>query len=184
MKGIKKSIKELGLSVNGVEPTGETLVEVLKSFGTEFTNTDVAGETIEEVIGNTAKNYSFAFKVKVVTGNTDLFGKVASDLQEDIEVTSAGITGTLKYVADYSSAFSGDEASGNYIALHAEAVDGAVITGEVVGGDHGPVTLDEDGIVVFRIKNNSQSVRFVATKDNESATVTYALTDLVLNTEA
>ena len=184
MGTIKKSIKALGLSVNGVEPTGRTLVELLKSFGSEFTSTDIAGETIAEVLGNTAKNYAFEMKVKAVTGNTDLFGKVASDLQEDIEVTSAGITGTLKYVDDYSSAFGGDEASGNYIALHAEAVDGAVITGEVVGGDHGPVTLDEDGIIICRIKNNSQSIRFVATKDNESATVTYALTDLVLNTEA
>lgn len=180
--GIKKSIKDLGVSVNGVEPKGNTVVEILKSFGFDFTGTDVAGNTIADVIENTAKNYEFGFKVSAVTGNTDLFGKVASNLQEDIELSSAGITGTLHYIEDYSSAFGGDEASGNYIALKAEC-DGAVITAEVVGGVHGPVTLDEDGIVVCRIANNNQSIRFVATKENESVSATYALTDLVLEAD-
>ena len=182
MGNIQKSIKNLGVSVNGVEPTGETTTEILKSFGAEFTGKEIAGETISEVIYNIAENYAPAVELKVEAykGNADLFGKFASDLQENIVVASSGITGTLKYVEDYSSAFSGEEASGNYLVLRAKSIDGAVITGEVVGGTHGPVTLDEDGILICRIASNEQSVKFVATTSNGSATVTYTLTNLVL----
>ena len=161
MGKIKNSIKNLGIKVNGVEPTGETIAEVIESM---------------------AENYAPALELKVEAykGNADLFGKVASDLQENVEVGSTEITGTLKYIDDYSSAYSGDEASGNYLVLKAKSVYGAVITGEVVGGDHGPSTLDADGILICRITSNSQSVKFVATTSNGSATVTYALTNLVL----
>ena len=182
MGNIQKSIKNLGVSVNGVEPTGETTTELLKSFGTEFIGKEVAGDTIAEVIENMAENYAPAVELKVEAykGKADLFGKVASDLQENIAVAPTGITGTLKYIDDYSSAFSGAEASGNYLVLRAKSINGAVITGEVVGGTHGPVTLDEDGILICRIASNEQSVKFVATTSNGSATVTYALTNLVL----
>lgn len=120
-----------------------------------------------------------------VVGATDddgsLFGKDASDLQENIVVGTNAITGTLNYIADYSSAFSGDEASGNYLALKCTAISGAVITVEVVNGLHGPSTLDADGLVVCRISNNeTQSIKVVATIGGVSQTKQYALTDLVL----
>ena len=35
----------------------------------------------------------------------------------------------------------------------------------LIGGDHGAVTLDSDGIVIFRIKNTYQKVEAVATAD-------------------
>ena len=94
------------------------------------------------------------------------------------------ITGTLKYVSDYSSAFSGDEASGNYIALriHVPELPGATITAQVIGGVHDAVTLDSDGILVARISSTSQKLQFVASSgDLEPVTLTYALTGLTLN---
>lgn len=182
MGNIQNSIKNLGIKVNGVEPTGDTTTELLRTFGEEFTGKEIAGETIAEVIESMAENYAPALELKVEAYkcNADLFGKVASDLQENVEVGSTEITGKLKYIDDYSSAYSGDEASGNYLVLKAKSVDGAVITGEVVGGVHGPSTLDADGILICRITSNSQSVKFVATTSNGSATVTFALTNLVL----
>ena len=80
------------------------------------------------------------------------------------------------------TAFSGDpaEQSGNYIAVKATAVEGAVITAQVIGGDHGPVTLDEDGILIARIKNNSQKLQFRATTDGGIQTITYDLKGLTL----
>ncbi len=114
----------------------------------------------------------------------DLFGKTVSDLQSWITVGSKAISGTLKYVADYSSAYGTGEDSGNYLLLHAEVPDteDVTITVEVVNGVHGPQTLDEDGIVICRITDkNSQKIRFVASKTGcESVTKTFTLRGLTL----
>lgn len=114
----------------------------------------------------------------------DLFGKTVSDLQSGITVGSKAISGTLKYVADYSSAYGTGEDSGNYIVLHAEVPDteDVTITVEVVNGVHGPQTLDEDGISICRITDkNSQKIRFVARKTGyEPVTKTFTLRGLTL----
>ena len=80
------------------------------------------------------------------------------------------------------TAFSGDpaEQSGNYIAVKATAVEGAVITAQVIGGDHGPVTLDEDGILIARIKNVNQDLQFKAITADGVQTITYDLSGLTL----
>ena len=100
--------------------------------------------------------------------NEDLLGKTVDDLQSNIKVNAKSIEGTLKYVADYSSAGYGDgEDSGNYLVIHAEVpdVDDVTLTVEVVGGVHGPQTLDSDGICICRIANkNSQTIKVVASK--------------------
>ena len=118
-------------------------------------------------------------KAIVDSDNADLFGKEASDLQENIVVGADSITGTLKYVADYSSAFGGDLAHGNYIALHCDAgVEGAEIVVKVTN----PVTLDEDGNVVLRIADkSSQTITVVASKGSYSVTKEYSLTGLTCN---
>lgn len=118
-----------------------------------------------------------------VTDSTDLFGKTAEDLQENIVIGSdLAITGTLKYVDDYSSAFGTGEDSGNYIAIKFESDEDAIITAEVVNGVHGPVTLDEDGILVARIADKStQTIKVVASKDGKSVTKIYTLDGLTCN---
>lgn len=109
---------------------------------------------------------------------------MVSDLQDDIEISGTSITGTLKYIADYSSAFSGDEASGNFLALHFDSdVEDVVLTVEVVGGFHGPVTLDADRISVLRIANTEQKIKITATAGGESYSKIYDLTGLTLNEE-
>ena len=108
----------------------------------------------------------------------DLFGKTVSDLQSDVTIGDSAITGTLKYVADYSSTFGGELSSGNYIAIHAEVpgVDGVTITVKVTN----PVTLDEHGIAVLRIADKStQTITVVASKEGcESVTKIFTLTNL------
>lgn len=118
-----------------------------------------------------------------ISDSVDLFGKTASDLQSNITVNKKSITGTLKYIADYSSAGYGTgEDSGNYLVIHCEVpdVEGVTYTVEVVGGVHGPQTLDEDGICICRIANkNSQTIKVVASKTGyESVTRTFTLTGL------
>lgn len=69
------------------------------------------------------------------------------------------ISGTLHYVTGYTG-FSGDaaEQEGNFLALHFEAEDATSIAVKVVGSDHDPVTLDEDGLLVIRIRDVSQGL--------------------------
>ena len=112
-----------------------------------------------------------------------MFGKYVSDLQDDIVVGTNAITGTLLYVADYSSAgYTGDEASGNYLVIHCESEDADSVTVEVVGGVHGERTLDSDGICICRIADNTQKIKVRAYKDGSIANVhVYDLSGLVLN---
>lgn len=122
-----------------------------------------------------------------LSGEVDLLGKTADDLQEDVEVANGAITGTLAYVTGYTG-FSGDvaEQSGNYLALKVTAIEGATITVELINGTVGhPVELDEDGMIVVRITNKStQSVEVVATKDNQSEVRRFSLTGLTLTPQA
>ncbi len=86
--------------------------------------------------------------------SVDLFGKVASDLQENINIEDGAITGTSKAVTGYTGFSSNPaEQEGNYIVLHFEDEDGhaSYLTAELVGGTSGPVKLDEDGLIVFRL---------------------------------
>lgn len=99
-------------------------------------------------------------------------------------VGNSGIGGTLKYVTGYTG-FSGDpaEQSGNYLVIKCDTgdVSGATITAEIIGGDHGPVALDSDGILVSRIKNRSQKIKITATKeDYGTVEKVYDLASLIL----
>lgn len=96
-----------------------------------------------------------------------LLGKELSDLQSGVGVGSETITGTLKYVTGYTG-FSGDpaEQEGHYIALHIDTdVEADSITVHLIGGDHGPATLDEDRTCIFRIKNKQEKIKIVAKKE-------------------
>lgn len=71
----------------------------------------------------------------------------------------------MKHVTGYTGFSSNtSEQEGNYLALKVDAdSEDAVVTIELVGGTKGPVTLDDDG--------------------KDSATKTYGLTRLILETE-
>lgn len=111
---------------------------------------------------------------------TDLLGKTVSDLQENVNVNVRTITGTLKYVTDYTG-FSGDvsEQSGNYIALHITSTENDVTIKVKLRNE---VTLDADGIIILRVTDESPDViKVTATKQGFETTVqTYDISRLVL----
>ena len=116
--------------------------------------------------------------------NEDLFGKVVADLQDGVAVGSDSITGTLKYVDDYTGFSSKTaEQSGNYLAIHAEVpgVDDVTITGTVTK----PSVLDADGIIVLYIADkDTQTVTVKASKEGcEDVTKVYTLTGLTVLSE-
>lgn len=118
-----------------------------------------------------------------IAADENLFGLTVSDLQSNVAISGNAITGTLHYIEDYSTAFVGDEAEGNYLAIHASVpdVDDVTITVTVTN----PVTLDPDGICVCRIRDKStQTITVVASKEGyASVTKVYTLSGLTCETE-
>lgn len=157
---------------NGIEAQEEvTVEEALDDIYSKIENVSPSTFIWEELTLDPVG----ILNITAYTGDEDLFGKTASDLQEDIVIGENAITGTLKYVADYSG-FSSDPTltSGNYIVLHAEVPDatGVTITATVTN----PSTLDSDGIVVLRIADkDTQTITFTASKAGY-ATVTKTFT--------
>ena len=116
------------------------------------------------------------------------YGKDVDDLQSNIQINEGShqITGTLRYVTDYTG-YSGDPAlqSGNFLAIDLAATpNDAVITAEIIGGDSegNPVTVD-DGILVARIKNRQQKIKVVATNGDNVIERVYGLGSLKLKSE-
>ena len=123
-----------------------------------------------------------ALSVAPITNtSTDLWGYTCDDLQSDIEVGDSAITGTLNFIADYSSAFGPGLDSGNYIALHCEVPDVEGVT--ITAGCDSPSTLDADGDVVTRIADkDTQTYTVTASKEGyETVTKTFSLTGLTCN---
>lgn len=115
----------------------------------------------------------------------DLHGKVVSDLQEDIVFGDEGVTGTLKYISDYSEAFDSGENSGYYLAFHCSTpgVDDAVIM--VNSSDEGTVLLDsETGIAICRVTDkDTQIIGITAEKDGDYVNAIIDLSGLTLETQ-
>lgn len=116
-----------------------------------------------------------ALTVAPVTGETDLLGKKAADLQSNIDVdTSKGIkvTGTSKYVTGYTGWSSvAEDQEGNYIALKLSTDSKEAIQFKSVDGtDNGYKTLDSDGILIWRISKdkdgNVKPIEVKVGKDN------------------
>ena len=115
-----------------------------------------------------------------IAADEDLFGKVISDLQENVEITDSEIKGTLKHITDYTGFSSKvEEQSGNYLAIHNETNGDEPIFVEIIGGTSGPRQLDSDGIIVLRIANKEQRVRVVS----GSAVKEYSLANIILVNE-
>ncbi|MFR4540547.1 MAG: hypothetical protein ACLT6Y_02095 [Enterocloster sp.] len=92
----------------------------------------------------------------------------------------------MKHVTGYTGFSSNtSEQEGNYLALKIEAEPAEAETVvELVGGTKGPVTLDDDMNIVLLIKNkDTQSIKVTVDDGKDSATKTYGLTRLILETE-
>lgn len=128
--------------------------------------------------------YELGLVVEPEDGSTTLLGKNVSDLQAGVVVNDNFITGTLKYVTEYTG-FSGDpaEQSGNYLALKFADTPNAVTKVELTGGPRGPVTLDSDKQAVIRITDKaSQKLKVTSTLNGQTLTRVYSLTSLKVQT--
>lgn len=135
----------------------------------------------QEVIDLIGSSKAINITVTAMTRTETILGKTVSELQENITVGEKEITGKLLYVADFTG-YSSDPAKqeGNFLALQfACDVEGAVVTSELLGGDSGEKTLDEDMNAVYRVTNAAaQTIKVTATKDRDSLTKTFTLSGL------
>ena len=117
-----------------------------------------------------------------IGASVDLLGKYVGDLEEDIVVSNGSISGTLKYVTEYTG-FSGDpeEQEGNYLALYYRVPDVEGVTIKVTTNTS-TVTLDPDGLHIIRIKSGVVGRKITVTASKEgykSIKRVYALDNLV-----
>lgn len=110
----------------------------------------------------------------------NLYGKSVTDLQSNVKIVEGTkVSGTSKYVTGYTQFSSKtEEQSGNYLALHATADEGATIKAQVIGGTGEEVTLDEDGILVARLVPTATGIKFTATKGDKKDEFIYSLSML------
>lgn len=156
----------------------------------------------DEVISIIGSSSSITITVEPITDT--ILGKPATTIQTDIVVNDNAISGTLKYVENFTEFGSDELANGNFLGLDIGAVDsdGNVVSTDVklVGGSSSNsdiVTEEEiDNEVeegteiavhpkstryVMRITNkDAQSVRVTATSNKGSSTKLYSLKGLVL----
>ena len=129
--------------------------------------------------------------MKAENSNVVVFGKSVSELQDNVVVADGAITGTLKYVTDYTE-FSPTPAlqNGNYLAVNLANNDYSQFTSVRVGLDpsqgSGLVEIinDPDKNGVFRVANTSQKFKIVSTSvDGVVNTQEFDLSDLTLSGE-
>lgn len=180
MGKLKDAIKNLSLKVNGVEPSGYYVTDLLKSFGSTLTGQNVTGKSLTDILNSIANNYdATAGLINLVPYTSDdVLGKATSSLQENIKVSANAISGTLKYVTDYTG-FDTELKDGNYLCVYTAIPADTTVTMELVGGTSGVKTLD-DGIIVLKVTSNTQYLRLIATKGDITVTKVYSFTNLTL----
>lgn len=107
-----------------------------------------------------------------VPSTTDLLGKVVTDLQSNVSVSGSNVSGTLKYVDDYTGfdPSNPDLQKGNYLVVHATTdVEDATISAKL-SGDF--VTLDSDGILVLRVTDETKNLPLVFKAEKSGYTTT------------
>ena len=123
-----------------------------------------------------------------VVGTTDtsldLWGKTCNDLQTDVAISDGVVSGTLKHIADYTSAGFDMSQGTNFLALSViPSAEDSVITCDFNSKTN---TLDSDNTIVLQMTDAKKSLSVVFTEkvDGETVdTVTVALTGLTLATE-
>ena len=94
----------------------------------------------------------------------DLWGKDCDDLQTGIAITDGVASGTLKYVADYTSAGFDMSQGTNFIALEAKVSTGTTVKCKF---NSKTTTLDEDGIIVLQMTEAKKALSVVFEATNE-----------------
>lgn len=148
--------------------------------------------TLSNPTGNVVVEYTcfpFDLQVSPVIDATTVGEKHAADLQENLEFSTpqeenerleSTASGTLLYVSDYSTAFSGDYTSGNYIMIVANATQDATLTVRELNNDEFPVVQQGDVYVLY-LESISNTIQVIATIGNQQFEERISCSDLTFN---
>ena len=125
--------------------------------------------------------------VTAETSTQEVLGKLVSDVQSDVSIASGVISGTLKYVTDYTQ-FSGEPElqQGNFLILKFNADDWSAYTSvkvglvpSAIGMDLVEIKDDPDKNGVYRVTDAAtQKFKVVATDGDNTTTQIYSLVGL------
>lgn len=182
---VKSELRKL-LSTYDVTPTKNTIPGLLGEIAVALGG-EGNGKTVAEQIYNIAlaKGYTpnplDGLTVDFdIASDTDLLGKVVSDLQDSMVNANGVITGNSHYVTDYTGFSSKtDEQQGNYVALHV-SVPGMTIGQDGLAIKVNNSSLDSDGLIVLILKNSTKPIKVVATKGDFSKTIELDRTGIVM----
>lgn len=151
MGNIKRTIKNLGLLINGVAPTEKIISKRIQSIGDNY----------------------LSLNIVAYTGDEDLWGKKANQLQKDVVVSNGVVSGELYYVENFDP----QSNLNHFLVLQATAnINGATITGQIINGLSPATTLDADGIIMFKLDpTKEQSLQFVVSKNGFNRTYNLTL---------
>ena len=162
-----------------------TRKEIISYFVTELGGTPTA-DTEKGLLMEILQAMNPLWKLDLdvnISADTDLLGKTIGDLQENVRIDEDVIHGKLFYVDDYTG-FSGDVTlqKGYYLVVHASVPNETGVTIVASKPDGTNVTLDADGILIFRVMDTkAASLTFTASKDGKtSASKTYRLSGLTI----
>lgn len=180
------------VSVPGYKPTATFVIDSTRStpsalsklediiYGTDTTESRLPMPSEIIAIGLAPDVVNVALDLP--GSSDDLLGVSVSDLESNLVFRDKAISGTLHYVDNYTG-FSKEPTlqKGNFLAIKVTTDPKAdEVSAELVGGNAGMKKLDSDGVAIFRITNkDSQSVKILAKKGEESVTKVYALNELV-----
>lgn len=128
-------------------------------------------------------SFNAVLEVEPEDGTTTVLGKTVSTVQDDILIHDDFITGTLKYVTNWTAySQDPDEKNGNFLVLKVEASDGATTTLNFVGESR-VVTFDSDMQAVVRVTGKkNKKIRIASTVDGVTVEKIYSLSALNLET--
>lgn len=112
-----------------------------------------------------------------------LFGVTVDELQSDVVIVDTAISGTSKY-ADEVDTF--DMTKGHhFVVLHITCAGADTIKVSMNPTQSKLTTLDESGVIVLQMKDDkSQTVKIVTSKDSDSETTEYSITDMTFAEQA
>lgn len=90
-------------------------------------------------------------------------------------ITNDVITGTSKYIADWSSAGFDPAKGTNFVAIHLKGETGATLTCECIPSQGSPTPSFTDDDVVLQITPETKGVRVTSTKDGVTKSDSYGL---------
>ena len=141
---ITDAVKVLVTLDNSGDPTGvQTIADGVK----------VMHQTESGTAVNPLKNLTISGNFEAET--SQLFGKSLSDIQTDVTITDGRITGTSKYISDWSAYSPGDTyfQNGHFLALYVNVANatGVTYTAKLTK----EAELDSDQIVVFFLEDRA-----------------------------